>query len=155
MDVSYFLQQPLGSDNEPDSSKRLEIHLNMSTTAQLNVLPCRDQPFHRSAQGCFSWSLQCKAERCSLESFPCEHLNFNQRRAEGSVTHCAATQRNWQRRTKCSTAKTQSEHRQINFCLQSYILIHLQRSAHIYYTSTLVKINKDNSSVLCRMRNIF
>lgn len=35
-------------------------------------------------------------------SFPCEHLNFNQRRAEGSVTPCAATQRNWQRRTKCS-----------------------------------------------------
>lgn len=81
-------------------------------------------------------------------------VNFNQRRAGGSVTYCEATQRNWQWRTKGSTAKIQSEHRQINFFF-SHILIHLQRWAHIYYTSKLVKMNKDNSSILCRIRNIF
>lgn len=69
LEMSYFLRQTLGSSNEPETSKHLEIHLNVSITACLNVLPCRFQLFQWSMQGSFSWSLQCKAEHCSLESF--------------------------------------------------------------------------------------
>lgn len=135
LDEFYFHQQPLGSNNGPDSSKHLEIRLNMFITACLNILPCRVQLFHWSVWGYFSWSPQCKGERCSLESFLWKSLWILTRGAEGTVTYCEAIQRNWQRCTKCSTAKIQSEHRQINVCLQSRILIHLQCWLPTFITS--------------------